>query len=256
MPFYLLVILAPKVAFLNEKGEIIVRRTVRLVCDAASSRTNSVDGGQVAAASKTGNAELESVDGEAVESDETEMTEINIRGFILSELDKMFGEYLICARPTLVEDESGNSLQAMCICERDGVDQVMARLAYYGVGNIVGSINVLSLESSKFFRSPKPITPSASNVTEVNQMVDIESGHLDANALEANGKTDLDVVAAAAAAAAEEAEQTQRKKTLIGEVASQIRVEQVVESIQVFTLSLFQMQLNKMIGYEWFIFGV
>lgn len=56
-------------------------------------------------------AELESIDGEAVDSDEAELTEINIRGFILNELDKMYNEYLICARPTLVEDESGNSLQ-------------------------------------------------------------------------------------------------------------------------------------------------
>lgn len=59
-------------------------------------------------------SELESIDGEVVESDENELTEINIRGFILSELDKMYNEYLISARPTLVEDESGNSLQVIC----------------------------------------------------------------------------------------------------------------------------------------------
>lgn len=28
MPFYLVIILAPKVAFLNDKGEVIVRRTI------------------------------------------------------------------------------------------------------------------------------------------------------------------------------------------------------------------------------------
>lgn len=71
-------------------------------------------------------SELESIDGEVVESDETELTEINIRGFILSELDKMYNEYLISARPTLVEDESGNSLQVVChgcsfvhVCENE-----------------------------------------------------------------------------------------------------------------------------------------
>ena len=55
--------------------------------------------------------ELESIDGETVGSEEVELTEINIRGFILSEMDKMYAEYVICARPTLVDDESGNSLQ-------------------------------------------------------------------------------------------------------------------------------------------------
>lgn len=116
-------------------------------------------------------------------------------------------------------------MKAMCICERDSVDMVMARLAFYGVGNLVGSISVLSLESSKFFRPPKPVTiPSApSNVS--NQVTDEEVGG-------GEGKTAMET-AAAAAAAAEEAELAQKKKTMIGEVASQIRVEQVVESIEV-----------------------
>ena len=57
--------------------------------------------------------QLESIDGEAVIAHELELTEINIRGFVLSELDKMYAEFLICARPTLVDDETGNSLQVL-----------------------------------------------------------------------------------------------------------------------------------------------
>lgn len=106
----------------------------------------------------------------------------------------------------------------MCICERDGVDLVMARLAFYGVGNIVGSINVLALESSKFFRPPKPVSSAPSNVSTAAG--DLES---------ADGLAAVE----AAAAAAEEAEAAHKKRTMIGEVASQIRVEQVVESIEV-----------------------
>jgi hypothetical protein len=112
------------------------------------------------------------------------------------------------------------------------VDTVMARLAFYGVGNLVGSINVLSLESSKFLRAPKPVTPTASQ-TDLNST---RSGHETTKPgdIEADGGGDLSPIdAAAAAASAAEQEQTQRKKTLIGEVASQIRVEQVVEAIEV-----------------------
>jgi hypothetical protein len=64
----------------------------------------------------TGNSnELESLDGDAILLDESDLTEINIRGFILSEMDKLYAEYVICARPTLVDDESGNSLQVFLL---------------------------------------------------------------------------------------------------------------------------------------------
>ena len=66
----------------------------------------------------------------------------------------MHREEYLSTRPTIVQDETGNSIQAMCVCERMDVDIVIARLAYYGVGNIVGSINVLNLEAAKFLARP------------------------------------------------------------------------------------------------------
>lgn len=92
----------------------------------------------------------------------------------------------------------------MCICGRESIDQVIARMAFFGVGNLVGSINVLSLESTKFYRPlvTKDTKEPSSTSTDAAQDADM-------------------------------AEQVQRKKKIINEAASQIRVEQVVESIKV-----------------------
>ena len=124
----------------------------------------------------------------------------------------------------------------------------MSRLAFYGVGNLVGSINVLSLESSKFFRVPKPVTPALSRTnldTISSNEASQHSGNgnngdnIDNGASGGNGDIELGSLGSSpekfveAAAAAEAELQAQRKKTLIGEVASQIRVEQVVEAIEV-----------------------
>jgi hypothetical protein len=59
---------------------------------------------------------LESLEGVMVGDDEAELTEVNIRGFVMGEMDKMFAEYVICARPTLVDDETGNSIQVSDTC--------------------------------------------------------------------------------------------------------------------------------------------
>ena len=123
----------------------------------------------------------------------------------------------------------------MCICEKENVDTVIARLAFYGVGNLVGSINVLSLESSKFFRPPpKVVAPLA--IPGVNEK-DNENNETEAGGQEADPDS-LEAAAAAAAQEEAEAEATRKKKIMIGEAASQIRVEQVVETIEVTALSI------------------
>lgn len=128
----------------------------------------------------------------------------------------------------------------------------MARLAFYGVGNLVGSINVLSLESSKFFRVPKPVSPALSrtNLSAIASNDGSKRGDNDNNDVNVggggagvggvgSGDVEMGSIGSSpekfveAAAAAEAELQAQRKKTLIGEVASQIRVEQVVEAIEV-----------------------
>lgn len=111
--------------------------------------------------------------------------------------------------------------QAMCICEKESIDEVIARLAFFGVGNLVGSINVLSLESTKFYRPPKP-EPSTTK----------EGQELPPASVNSTG-AEAPLSPAAAAQEAELAEQVQKKKRMVMEAASQIRVEQVVESIKV-----------------------
>ena len=125
----------------------------------------------------------------------------------------------------------------MCICEKENVDTVIARLAFYGVGNLVGSINVLSLESSKFFRPPPKLVaplaiPGMSEKDNENNETETEAGGQEAD------PDSLEAAAAAAAQEEAEAEATRKKKIMIGEAASQIRVEQVVETIEVTVLSI------------------
>lgn len=45
------------------------------------------------------------------DNDDTELAEINVRSYVLQELESMFEEHLVSARPTLVDDETGNSVQ-------------------------------------------------------------------------------------------------------------------------------------------------
>ena len=163
----------------------------------------------------------------------------------------------------------------MCIVEREMVDQVIARLAYYGVGNLVGSINVLTLESSKFFRAVRPPPPPpatkdgeaagegvgkggednaavttvvgadgvARTVPTVESAADAAGAALvglsrargnsvasvDNGLLGGGGGAATSMLTAAAAAA----EEQRKKRAFINDVASEIRVEQVIEQIEV-----------------------
>jgi hypothetical protein len=48
--------------------------------------------------------------------------------------------------------------QALCICEKGpNIDMIIAKLSHIGVGSLVGSINVIGLESSKFYKPLKKI---------------------------------------------------------------------------------------------------
>ena len=63
--------------------------------------------------------ELESVStGVAVNETVAVLTEVNIRAFVMQEMDNMYQEYVICARPTLVDDETGNSIQVQYSADR------------------------------------------------------------------------------------------------------------------------------------------
>lgn len=91
---------------------------------------------------------------------------------------------------------------------------VLGRLAHCGVGNIVGSINVLSLDTSMFSKAStdllKEELPIPAGITEDGE-----------NGADKDGSCD-------------DEEEEQRK--LFRETASQLRVEQVVEQITVYIL--------------------
>jgi hypothetical protein len=104
----------------------------------------------------------------------------------------------------------------MFVCERDKIDIVIASLAYYGVGNILGSVNVLNLETSKF---TKPLRFfDEEETSEMKEMeikpVDVEMGLQSSNDLNEEDNRNME-------------------KKIFMEVASQMRVEQVVEQIEV-----------------------
>lgn len=121
-------------------------------------------------------------------------------------LTTLFQQEHIITVPTVLDDETGNSLevnltlsfyshslQALCVCERGSIDMIIAKLAYIGVGSLVGSVNVIGLETCKY----KAITE------------DIEAPI-----------------------------ETKEDEKMFLEVASQIRVEQIVEIIEVASILL------------------
>lgn len=54
---------------------------------------------------------LEFLHGELFPEKDTELAEINVRSYVLQELESMYKEHVVSARPTIVEDETGNSVQ-------------------------------------------------------------------------------------------------------------------------------------------------
>ena len=96
----------------------------------------------------------------------------------------------------------------MVICEKGrSVDMVMAKLTHIGIGSLVGSINVVGLESSKFYKPPKDDTVDLPHDIEANR----------STVLSHHGIHDSEAA----------------KRKLFLDVASKIRVEQVVEIIEV-----------------------
>jgi hypothetical protein len=101
--------------------------------------------------------------------------------------------------------------QAVCVCDKDSIDMVMGRLAHCGVGNICGSINILSLDTSMY---SKAATDMLKDDVPANATGDAEDAHEDGES-----------------SSSDEEEAEQRK--MFRETASQLRVEQVVEKIRV-----------------------
>lgn len=100
----------------------------------------------------------------------------------------------------------------MCLCEKDSVDMVMGRLAHCGVGNIIGSVNVVSLDTSMFskasadlLKEEMPCSGSAEN----------PAGHNTSQITH------------------EEEEEEEDRRKMFMDTASKLRVEQVVEQIKV-----------------------
>lgn len=104
--------------------------------------------------------------------------------------------------------------QATCICEQSSVDMVLARLSHCGVGNIVGSVNVVSLEGSMFSKA-------SMDLFKEEQIAVSPIGGIDTKAESTKFLTK------------EEEEAAAEEKRMFLEAASQIRVEQVVEQIKV-----------------------
>lgn len=99
------------------------------------------------------------------------------------------------------------------MCDNASIDMVLGRLAHCGVGNIIGSVNVVSLESSMFSKAATDMLKEDLPVLGTEDSAGIEG----MNALSKDDDSD--------------AEEEQRK--LFMETASQLRVEQVVEQIKV-----------------------
>ena len=109
-------------------------------------------------------------------------------------------------------------IQALCVCDNTSIDMVLGRLAHCGVGNIIGSVNVVSLESSMFSKASTDMLKEDLPIAGTEDSTGIDG----MNVLSKDDESDD--------------EEEQRK--LFMETASQLRVEQVVEQIKVGQLSM------------------
>eukprot|EP00602_Paraphysomonas_sp_CaronLab_P002994 CAMPEP_0185032222 /NCGR_PEP_ID=MMETSP1103-20130426/20149_1 /TAXON_ID=36769 /ORGANISM="Paraphysomonas bandaiensis, Strain Caron Lab Isolate" /LENGTH=662 /DNA_ID=CAMNT_0027568037 /DNA_START=53 /DNA_END=2041 /DNA_ORIENTATION=+ len=137
--------------------------------------------------------------------------EINVESYLMQTLDTLYKQDYICTVPTIVTDQGGNSLQVMFVCEKGvDVDMVMAHLGHIGVGSLVGNVDILPLESCKFYKRPVDTAKT-------------EEAKRDAQSDSVDSEDEKEKE--------EKAAEAEKEKKLFMEAASQIRVEQIVEQI-------------------------
>jgi len=238
MPFNLVIVIAPKIAFIDKDGNICLYKLgVPAVPTAPSPRpvTQNVDGdgsvssseapaiiGRDRSESRVGTTALPSDNLEYLNSALTFdagvqiVEEVIVKKHLEEVLQSLFNEEYICTKATIFDDVSDNAIQAMFICnEGENADMVITRLAHVGIGSLVGSVNVVSLETSKFYKRPPPPTPAADEKADLlNPNTKSESATLE--------EEDKD--------SEEEERQAQERKLFLA-AASRIRVEQIVETI-------------------------
>lgn len=117
------------------------------------------------------------------------------------------------------------------------MDVVIAHLAHIGVGTLVGNVNVMSLESSKFYRkTPEELREEQRLAKEQDALAESEHEG-EGGVLEGEKKKEVVCVSGEGEAIGEEKVNEEDKekaaKKIFLEAASQIRVEQIVEQIEV-----------------------
>jgi hypothetical protein len=94
---------------------------------------------------------------------------INVRSFIMPTLDSLYNNDYISTRPDIDENDKVNTMKIMFVCESGAsVDMVIGRLGHIGVGTLVGSVNVIALESSKFSKKTDEINEEVDNHIPMN----------------------------------------------------------------------------------------
>lgn len=268
MPFNLVIVIAPKIAFIDIDGNICLYKTGAVApassflanssavhdvavppvrprsTDSSISNSASVTGVSVAANENAVGTQIAAVkdksenniDTTAFTPDNMEylnstlvfnsgvqiVEEVIVKQHLVEVLQNLFDEEYICTKATIFDDVSDNSIQAMFICnEGENADMVITRLAHVGIGSLVGSVNVVSLETSKFYKQPPPAPIAAPEEKEttllLNPNTKTESTKLEEEEREAKLEE-------------EKQEAIQRKQFLAA--ASRIRVEQIIETIE------------------------
>jgi len=156
-----------------------------------------------------------------------ELVEVDIHGQIMKTLEGLLNERFISIRPIIVEDTMIGYIQATVLCEREYVDEVAARVELIGIGSLIGSISVVSLDAS---RCAKPF-----RISEVSVAARDEVSRIAIN----NSNKDTKGSAAAALSAEQQApppvavsKNHLSGKSVFMDVTGQLQIERVVEQIR------------------------
>jgi hypothetical protein len=236
-----------------EQPKTSIRQSAEVVVDSTktirrNSKALSYDS-EYSSMKMIGTSDSQGVDGlregtEAVRNiiekkDETDalIAEVNVENFLKEALETLRKQEYISTAPTYVEDQSGRNLQVSFVCERGDVDVVIAHLAHIGVGTLVGNVNVMSLESSKFYRKTAEELREELRVAKQAEQAENEAEGGEDKVQEGESKEGAGApVGEAEGKGGEEKEEDDRDKAakkIFLEAASQIRVEQIVEQIEV-----------------------
>lgn len=138
--------------------------------------------------------------------------------------------------------------QAMCICAEE-VDRILDRLARRGVGSVIGSVNVMSLEMTRFNPFLRDEVIRDSTVSE--KIGSTYGGRSRSNTfMSVHGGEESVKQECPLPAPEEMTESTKNANSVfrLKETASQIRIEQMIEQMEV--------RFRRMLCWKWFHFSI